>query len=99
MPSLNTKPCLFQIDRFGDKLTYSASKEVILSAGTFGSPKLLLLSGIGPKEHLQDMGIDLVADLPVGENLHDHVITLMSVYTGQRGVSATPWDGLRPSNV
>ena len=47
--------------------------ETILSAGSIGSAQLLLLSGIGPAEHLRAVGIDLVADLPgVGANLHDH---------------------------
>ena len=45
------------------------TKEVILSAGTKGSAKILLLSGIGPAQHLYDMGIQLMADLPVGQNL------------------------------
>lgn len=48
-------------------------KEVIVSGGTVGSPQLLMLSGIGPKKHLEEMGIPCVADLPVGENLHDHL--------------------------
>jgi choline dehydrogenase-like flavoprotein len=47
--------------------------EVLVSAGAFGSPQLLMLSGIGPAEHLQAHGIAVVHDLPgVGENLHDH---------------------------
>lgn len=50
-----------------------ASQEVILSSGANGSPKVLMLSGVGPAEHLHDMGITVVADLPVGKNLHDHL--------------------------
>jgi choline dehydrogenase-like flavoprotein len=47
--------------------------EVVLSAGAFGSPQLLMLSGIGPAEHLRSHGISVVHELPgVGDNLHDH---------------------------
>jgi choline dehydrogenase len=50
-----------------------ADREVILSAGAIGSPQLLLLSGIGPGQHLRDLGIDVLAEVPgVGANLHDH---------------------------
>jgi choline dehydrogenase len=56
--------------------TARASGEVIVSGGAYGSPQLLLLSGIGPAEHLQDMGITVLHDLPgVGSNLHDHFNT------------------------
>lgn len=50
-----------------------ATEEVVLSAGAVGSPKLLMLSGLGPERQLRELGIDVVEDLPgVGGNLHDH---------------------------
>ncbi|KAJ8872639.1 hypothetical protein PR048_026247 [Dryococelus australis] len=53
--------------------TVRARKEVIISAGSIKSPQILMLSGIGPAEHLKEMGIPLVQDLQVGENLQDHL--------------------------
>ncbi|WAR04341.1 ALKJ-like protein [Mya arenaria] len=58
--------------RDGRKHTARARKEIILSGGTIGSAQLLLLSGIGPKQHLNDLGIPVIEDLPVGHNLQDH---------------------------
>lgn len=55
-----------------------AEREVVLSAGVFGSPQLLMLSGVGPADHLRSLGIDVRADLPVGENLHDHLFVPMT---------------------
>ncbi|MBN8819574.1 MAG: GMC family oxidoreductase N-terminal domain-containing protein [Sphingomonas sp.] len=53
--------------------TATATREVILSGGSYNSPQLLMLSGIGPAEHLREMGIDVVHDLPgVGQNLSEH---------------------------
>lgn len=52
--------------------TVRARNEVILSAGAIGSPHLLMLSGIGPKRHLQDKGIKPIMDLQVGYNFQDH---------------------------
>lgn len=57
----------------GDVETYFAKREIIVSAGTVNTPSLLMISGVGPKAHLKNMNIDVVADLPVGENLQDHV--------------------------
>jgi choline dehydrogenase len=67
-----------------------AEREVILCAGVIGSPKTLMLSGIGPAARLREHGIAVVADLPgVGENLRDHPITLVSYNTTQP-VDAAP---------
>ncbi|XP_055678447.1 glucose dehydrogenase [FAD, quinone]-like [Lutzomyia longipalpis] len=55
-------------------LIAKAKKEVIVSGGSVNSPHLLMLSGIGPKDHLKQHGIEVVKDLPVGQNLQDHVI-------------------------
>ena len=54
-----------------------ASREVILAGGAFNTPHLLMLSGIGPAAHLRDMGIEPVADLPVGKNLQDHLAVII----------------------
>jgi len=60
-------------DKSGQEVHATASKEVILSAGAIGTPHLMLLSGLGPKAHLEETGIEVVADLPgVGANLNDH---------------------------
>jgi choline dehydrogenase len=53
-----------------------AGQEVIVAAGAVASPQILLRSGIGPAEHLRDVGVEVVNDLPgVGENLQDHLVT------------------------
>lgn len=63
-----------EIIRDGQRQTLRARREVIVSSGAFHSPQLLLASGIGPVDHLRDVGVDVVHDLPgVGENLQDHL--------------------------
>lgn len=54
-------------------VTVRARKEVVLSAGALNSPQVLMLSGIGPADHLKDVGVPVIEDLKVGYNLQDHV--------------------------
>ncbi len=65
----------------GETTVHSASREVVLGGGTYGSAHTLLLSGIGPADQLRRLGIDVHADLPVGENLHDHLYLPVSFRT------------------
>src|SRR5690349_6332654 len=59
---------------FGREETVHAVREVIVSAGTYLSPQLLMLSGVGPADHLREHGIPVVHDAPqLGRNLQDHV--------------------------
>ncbi|WP_425416395.1 GMC family oxidoreductase [Oricola indica] len=69
----------------GATVHYTASREVVLTAGAIGSPRLLMLSGIGPADHLRETGIDVVHDLSgVGSNLQDHVdLCTISECTGR----------------
>jgi choline dehydrogenase len=64
-----------EILRGGRREEVRAASEVVLCAGTVNSPQLLMLSGIGPADHLRAHGIEIVADLPgVGQNLQDHLL-------------------------
>lgn len=68
--------------------TISAQREVILSAGSYGSPQLLMLSGVGSPEHLTEHGIAVHHVLPgVGKNLQDHITVVMSHWCRQPGAA------------
>lgn len=68
-----------------------AEKEIILAAGAINTPKLLMLSGIGPKEELQSVGIEQVVELPVGQNnLQDHVSTILGPFLFNSSESFLP---------
>ncbi|XP_049869050.1 ecdysone oxidase-like [Pectinophora gossypiella] len=69
------------IERDGKTQRILANKEVIISAGAINTPQLLMLSGIGPKDHLDSLGIKNNVDSPaVGKNLQDHLVVPVTIY-------------------
>jgi choline dehydrogenase-like flavoprotein len=77
------RPRGVEIDQHDSTREIHAGREVILSAGTYQSPQILLLSGIGPAEELALGGIPPVLDLPVGRGLQDHIATWITYTTDQ----------------
>ena len=70
-----------RFEKRGKIYEVKAKKEIILSAGTVNSPQLLMLSGVGPADHLKSLGIPLIADLAVGDNLQDHPEVMGMIFT------------------
>ncbi|MFD5714854.1 GMC family oxidoreductase [Streptomyces pharetrae] len=70
-----------EVERGGVVEVVRAEREVILSAGAYESPKLLMLSGIGPAATLSAFGVEVVSDLPVGQGLQDHYAMLLNFRT------------------
>lgn len=95
----NDKAVGIEISHKGSIQNINASKEIILSAGAFGSPQLLLLSGIGSKAQLTKHKIDIVKQLEgVGENLHDHLfvgISCLSKWKGTFNSVNKPWNKIK----
>ncbi|PHH86271.1 hypothetical protein CDD83_10482 [Cordyceps sp. RAO-2017] len=97
-PSTQAKKILFGpdkqatgvlVDTRGARYTLRATKEVIVSAGVFGSPQLLMVSGVGPAETLRRHGIPIVAHRPgVGQNMEDQVMFGLSYRVNGRTISA-----------
>jgi choline dehydrogenase-like flavoprotein len=75
-----------EVEREGRRETVYARHEVVLSAGAFGTPQLLMLSGIGPADHLRELGIEVVVDNPnVGDHLMDHPMYMVNYETTAPG--------------
>ncbi|XP_063988376.1 glucose dehydrogenase [FAD, quinone]-like [Diachasmimorpha longicaudata] len=86
---IDSKKCAYGVKVVINNISYNivARKEVILSAGTINTPKLLMLSGIGPKEHLQELGINVIEDAKVGYNLYEHIGFLGLTFLVNQSVS------------
>jgi choline dehydrogenase len=81
----------------GTPVTARAAREVIVSAGAFNSPQLLMLSGIGPADHLREHGIEAVVDSPhVGQHLQDHPLLTM---TWEVDVKQSLLDATKPQHL
>jgi choline dehydrogenase-like flavoprotein len=84
-----------EIQRAGQAVEIKAEREVILSAGAYQSPQLLMLSGIGPAEELAQFQIQVREDLPVGRGLQDHLMALLNWRTDAESLMTA----LTPENV
>lgn len=76
--------------RYKQSYVVKANKEIILSAGTINSAQILMLSGIGPADHLEELGIPLVKNLSVGNNLQDHPAYFGSYFITNHSESTKP---------
>ncbi|XP_071540782.1 glucose dehydrogenase [FAD, quinone]-like [Panulirus ornatus] len=89
-----------RFEHHGEVRTVLARREVVVSAGVVGSPQLLMVSGVGPAQHLRQHGIPVVQDLPgVGENLQDHLAVFGLTWTLNKGVSSNLLRLASPSHI
>jgi choline dehydrogenase-like flavoprotein len=80
----------------GAPVSYGATREVILSAGSMGSPAILQRSGIGPADHLRSVGVDVVVDSPnLGKNLREHRAIVMQFRADDKASENSQYSGLK----
>ena len=84
-----------KVSRYGQVLGLHAEREVIVSAGAYHSPVLLMLSGIGPEDQLSPFGIEIREALPVGQGLQDHCMAQVNYLTDE----PTLFGALTPENL
>jgi choline dehydrogenase-like flavoprotein len=84
-----------EIARDGQLVQLRAEREVILSAGSYQSPVILMLSGIGPAEDLEPLGIEMRQSLAVGHNLQDHVMAQVNFLTDEQSL----YLAVNPENI
>ncbi|XP_058800449.1 glucose dehydrogenase [FAD, quinone]-like [Phymastichus coffea] len=82
--------------KYGRNFRVRARKEVILCAGAIGSAQILMLSGVGPSDHLREMGVPLLQNAPVGRNLMDHIAYGGLVFLVDQPVSIRTKDLINP---
>lgn len=83
----------------GESIGIPVRKEIIISAGVINSPVLLMKSGIGPRDQLEPADVDVVKELPVGLNLHDHVIVPLRFIVRNTLEVFNPETDLTPENL
>lgn len=81
------------------KYRVKAAKEVIVSAGVIASPQLLMLSGIGPEDHLKEFNIPVIQNLSVGYNLQDHTGLSGLAFLVNESITVTESNVQKPSNL
>ncbi|KAL3274352.1 hypothetical protein HHI36_015750 [Cryptolaemus montrouzieri] len=95
----NLEATAVRYNYLGDNMIAKARRALILSAGTIGSAKLLMLSGIGPKDHLKKLGIKVLNDLPVGNNFQDHMTTGFDLMLVKKSIGLSMLDILHPFSM
>ncbi|XP_025414038.1 uncharacterized protein LOC112686115 isoform X2 [Sipha flava] len=88
-----------EYSKFNKIFNVYALKSVVISAGALNTPKILILSGVGPANQLRSLQIPVIADLAVGENLQDHIITGLDMITIGKSLGLSFKDFISPINV